>query len=126
SIYSFVLYGSFHLFPPSVCSFFLQHPPTTDIYTLSLHDALPISPFYPAGTIFVVVIDPGVGTARKALVVKSKRGQYFVLPDNGLLTLVEDRDGIEGAREIRNPSWMIGTALSSTFHGRDIFCRVVS
>jgi len=82
------------------------------------------TPFYPAGTIFVVVIDPGVGTARKALVVKSKRGQYFVLPDNGLLTLVEDRDGIEGAREIRNPSWMIGTALSSTFHGRDIFSPV--
>src|SRR5438132_418382 len=58
------------------------------------------TPFYPAGTIFVVVIDPGVGTARKAVVVKSKRGQYFVLPDNGLITLVEQRDGIGGAHEI--------------------------
>jgi S-adenosylmethionine hydrolase len=58
---------------------------------------------------------------RKAIVVKSKRGQYFVLPDNGLMTLVQDRDGLEAAREITNPGWMIGSALSSTFHGRDIF-----
>jgi S-adenosyl-L-methionine hydrolase (adenosine-forming) len=82
------------------------------------------SPYYPGGTIFVAVIDPGVGTARKPVVVKSKRGQYFVLPDNGLITLVEERDGIEGAREITNHSWMIGSALSSTFHGRDIFSPV--
>jgi S-adenosylmethionine hydrolase len=79
------------------------------------------TPYYPAGTVFVVVIDPGVGSTRKAIVVKSKRGQYFVLPDNGLMTLVQDRDGLEAAREITNPAWMIGAALSSTFHGRDIF-----
>src|SRR5437588_2404730 len=82
------------------------------------------TPYYPAGTVFVVVIDPGVGTSRKAIVAKSKRGQYFVLPDNGLMTMVEDRDGLEGAREITNKSWMIGSALSSTFHGRDIFSPV--
>jgi S-adenosylmethionine hydrolase len=77
--------------------------------------------YFPSGTIFVVVIDPGVGSARKAIVVKSRRGEYFVLPDNGLMTLVQDRDGLESAREIANPAWMIGSALSSTFHGRDIF-----
>ena len=82
------------------------------------------TPYYPAGTVFVVVIDPGVGSTRKAVVVKSKRGQYFVLPDNGLMTLVEDRDGIEAVREITNRDWMIGAALSSTFHGRDIFSPV--
>ena len=79
------------------------------------------TPYFPPGTVFVVVIDPGVGSSRKAIVVKSKRGQYFVLPDNGLMTLVQDRDGLESAREITNPTWMIGAALSSTFHGRDIF-----
>jgi len=79
------------------------------------------TPYYPAGTVFVVVVDPTVGSTRKAVIVKSKRGQFFVLPDNGLMTLVQDRDGIEGAREITNPAWMIGAALSSTFHGRDIF-----
>lgn len=79
------------------------------------------TPYYPAGTVFLVVVDPGVGSQRKAVVVKSKRGQFFVLPDNGLMTLVADRDGLESAREITNPAWMIGEALSSTFHGRDIF-----
>jgi S-adenosyl-L-methionine hydrolase (adenosine-forming) len=79
------------------------------------------TPYYPAGTVFVTVIDPGVGSARKAVIIKSKRGQYFVLPDNGLITLVAQRDGLESAHEITNPQWMIGKALSSTFHGRDIF-----
>lgn len=82
------------------------------------------TPYFPAGTVFVVVIDPGVGSARKAIVARSGRGQYFVLPDNGLLTLVEQRDRIEAVREITNPEWMIGTKLSSTFHGRDIFSPV--
>ena len=82
------------------------------------------SPYFPAGTVFVTVIDPGVGSARKAVVVKSKRGQYFVLPDNGLMTLIQDRDGLESAREITNRSWMIGAGISSTFHGRDIFSPV--
>lgn len=79
------------------------------------------SPYYGPGTVFVVVIDPGVGSSRKAIVAKSKLGQYFVLPDNGLLTIIEDRDGIAETREISNPEWMIGSKLSSTFHGRDIF-----
>ena len=79
------------------------------------------TPYYPAGTVFTVVIDPGVGSTRKAVIIKSKRGQYFVMPDNGLITLVAERDGLEAAREITNPAWMIGKALSSTFHGRDIF-----
>lgn len=82
------------------------------------------TPYFPAGTVFVVVIDPGVGSTRKAIVARSKHGQYFVLPDNGLLTLVEQRDGIEAVREITNPEWMIGSKLSSTFHGRDIFSPV--
>ena len=82
------------------------------------------TPYYPAGTVFVVVVDPGVGSTRKAIVAHSKRGQYFVLPDNGVITLVERRDGIDGVREITNPQWMIGSKLSSTFHGRDIFSPV--
>src|SRR5437899_2467920 len=83
-----------------------------------------VTPYYPAGTVFVVVVDPGVGTSRKAIVVKSKKGQYFVLPDNGLITLVIDRDGLESAREITNTDWMIQAPISSTFHGRDIFSPV--
>ena len=82
--------------------------------------------YYPAGTVFVTVIDPGVGTRRRAIVVKTRRGQYFVLPDNGLVTPLVDRDGLAGAREIRNPAWLIGGKLSSTFHGRDVFSPVAA
>ncbi|MGA2807808.1 MAG: SAM-dependent chlorinase/fluorinase [Terracidiphilus sp.] len=79
------------------------------------------APYFPRDAVFVVVIDPTVGSARKAIIAKSKAGQFFVLPDNGLLTLVQDRDGIAEAHEITNPAWMIGSGISSTFHGRDIF-----
>lgn len=79
------------------------------------------APYFPHDAVFVAVIDPGVGSARKAIIVKSKVGQYFVLPDNGMITQLADRDGLVGAREITNPAWMIGAKLSSTFHGRDIF-----
>jgi S-adenosylmethionine hydrolase len=79
------------------------------------------APYFPKDAVFVGVVDPGVGSPRKAIIAKSKVGQFFVVPDNGLLTLVQDRDGIEEAREITNPEWMIGSKLSSTFHGRDIF-----
>jgi S-adenosylmethionine hydrolase len=83
-----------------------------------------VTPYYPAGTVFVAVVDPGVGTSRKAVVVKTKKGQFFVLPDNGLITPIIDRDGLDSAREITNTNWMIGQAISSTFHGRDIFSPV--
>jgi S-adenosylmethionine hydrolase len=101
---------------------------THQVNAFNIHDGARFlygaTPYFPAGTVFVVVIDPGVGSSRKAVVVKSKRGQFFVLPDNGLMTLVEDRDGIEAIREITNPDWMIGAKVSSTFHGRDIFSPV--
>lgn len=80
-----------------------------------------ITPYYPPGTVFLVVVDPGVGTSRKAVIVKTKKNQYFVLPDNGLITPVIDRDGLASAREITNTAWMLQPQVSSTFHGRDIF-----
>lgn len=80
-----------------------------------------VTPYYPAGTVFLVVVDPGVGTSRKAVIVKTKKGQYFVLPDNGVITPVIERDGLDSAREITNTGWMLQPQVSSTFHGRDIF-----
>jgi hypothetical protein len=78
--------------------------------------------FWPAGTVFVAVVDPGVGTRRLSVVLKTRTGHYFVGPDNGLLSLVAERDGIEGLRRIdervnRRP----GSEESHTFHGRDVF-----
>ncbi len=79
------------------------------------------APYFPHDAVFVVVIDPTVGSTRKAIIAHAKTGQFFVLPDNGLLTLIQDRDTIDAVREIKNPAWMIGARMSSTFHGRDIF-----
>jgi S-adenosylmethionine hydrolase len=78
--------------------------------------------FWPAGTVFVAVVDPGVGTKRLSVVLKTRTGHLFVAPDNGLLSLVAERDGIEGLRQIderinRRP----GSDDSHTFHGRDVF-----
>jgi S-adenosylmethionine hydrolase len=78
--------------------------------------------FWPVGTVFVAVVDPGVGTERLSIVMKTRTGQYFVGPNNGLLSLVAERDGIEGLRQIdetvnRRP----GSGESHTFHGRDVF-----
>ena len=82
--------------------------------------------YYPAGTVFLTVIDPGVGTSRKSIVLKTRRGQYFVLPDNGLVTQVADRDGVDGIREITNPGWQLPGSSSSTFHGRDVYSPVAA
>jgi S-adenosylmethionine hydrolase len=78
--------------------------------------------FWPAGTVFVAVVDPGVGTKRLSIVLKTRTGHYFVAPDNGLLSLVAERDGVEELRQIdehvnRRP----GSEESHTFHGRDVF-----
>jgi S-adenosyl-L-methionine hydrolase (adenosine-forming) len=83
-----------------------------------------IRDYVPQGTVFVAVIDPGVGTSRKAIVAKSNKGNYYVLPDNGLLTYVQNHEGIDAVRVITNPKWMLGDAISSTFHGRDVFSPV--
>ena len=84
------------------------------------------APYYPKGTVFLAVVDPGVGSTRKPMVARSSRGQWFVLPDNGLITLVAQRDGLESAREITNPAWLRTPAVSSTFHGRDVFAPVAA
>ncbi len=84
------------------------------------------APAWPAGTVFVAVVDPGVGSSRRPVVVRSKRGQWFVLPDNGLVTLIADRDGLDEVRQITNADWLRGGGISSTFHGRDIFAPVAA
>lgn len=75
-------------------------------------------PFFPKGTIFVCVVDPGVGSARRALCVQSG-GRIFVGPDNGLFTEALAEKGAK-AREISNPKLHL-PSVSQTFHGRDVF-----
>ncbi|MBN2311669.1 MAG: SAM-dependent chlorinase/fluorinase [Candidatus Hydrogenedentes bacterium] len=81
---------------------------------------------YPPGTTFCCVVDPGVGTARKCIVLRTKAGHTFVAPDNGLLTAVAERYGVAAVRECTNESLFYGKGSSSTFHGRDIFGPVAA
>jgi len=80
---------------------------------------------WPAGTVFLAVVDPGVGTGRKAIVMKTKSGHYFVGPDNGLFTLPARKFGLEETREIYLPQFSNGN-VTSTFHGRDKFAPVAA
>ena len=81
---------------------------------------------YPAGTTFVCVVDPGVGTSRRGIVLETERGQRFVAPDNGLLTGVASRYGVRQVREATNKIYWLPGVESSTFHGRDIFGPVAA
>ncbi len=78
--------------------------------------------YWPAGTVFVSVVDPGVGTDRKSVVLKTESGHYIVTPDNGTLTLVSESLGVAGLREIDEATNRLpGSENSNTFHGRDIY-----
>lgn len=77
---------------------------------------------WPAGTVFVSVVDPGVGTARKSVVLKTANGLFFVSPDNGSLSGPAQTYGIEAVREIdESVNRIPGSDWSHTFHGRDVY-----
>ena len=78
--------------------------------------------YWPKGTVFVSIVDPGVGSGRKSIVLKTKTGHYIVSPDNGTLTLVAEHLGIEEIREIDEGKNRLSNSKESyTFHGRDVY-----
>lgn len=84
-------------------------------------------PYWPAGTVIVSVVDPGVGSDRKSVVALLKTGQYIVTPDNGTLTLLAESPGISQIREIdEKVNRRKGSDSSYTFHGRDVYVYVAA
>ena len=78
--------------------------------------------YWPVGTVFVSVVDPGVGSNRRSVVAKTKSGHLVVTPDNGTLTHVQAFYGIESVRLLdENTNRLAGSELSYTFHGRDVY-----
>jgi S-adenosylmethionine hydrolase len=78
--------------------------------------------YWPKGTVFVSIVDPGVGSNRRSIVMKSKSGHYFVTPDNGTLTLVSEALGVEEVRVIdEKVNRLKNSGDSYTFHGRDVY-----
>ncbi|GIX49691.1 MAG: hypothetical protein KatS3mg131_3902 [Candidatus Tectimicrobiota bacterium] len=82
--------------------------------------------YFPAGTVCVAVVDPGVGTARRAAVVVTAAGKFYVGPDNGLFTYVLAREGLQAAYELTNPQYFRSPQVAPTFHGRDLFAPVAA
>ena len=78
--------------------------------------------YWPKGTVFVSVVDPGVGSTRRSIGVETRDGQYIITPDNGTLTHIKRISGIVAAREIdERINRLPGSGESYTFHGRDIY-----
>ncbi|HKI54669.1 MAG TPA: S-adenosyl-l-methionine hydroxide adenosyltransferase family protein [Anaerolineales bacterium] len=97
--------------------------PQYDVWSASYRLFQPM-PFWPEGTIFVSVVDPGVGTPRKACVAKTTDGYYVVTPDNGALTHLKHHVGITEVREIDETVNRLkgkNTEETNVFHGRDLF-----
>lgn len=95
--------------------------PAFNIWEASLRLAQ-VAEYWPAGTVFVSVVDPGVGTKRKSVVLQTKSGHYFVSPDNGSLTAVAELLGIKAVREIDEAvNRLANSEKSYTFHGRDVY-----
>ncbi len=111
----------------------LQEEPTLGVHNLT-HDITPYNTFeasyrlfqtveyWPEGTTFVSVVDPGVGSKRKSVVALTKTNQYIVTPDNGTLSYIKKHVGIKAIREISEvENRRENTAYSYTFHGRDVY-----
>jgi len=76
-------------------------------------------PYFPKSSVHVAVVDPSVGTRRRSIVIQTRQG-FFVGPDNGILILAAEKQGITYVHELANPKFML-PEVSNTFHGRDIF-----
>ena len=81
-------------------------------------------PYFPTSTVHMVIVDPGVGTARRPIVVSTEK-YLFVAPDNGVLSLIYDREERLSVRSISADHYFL-QPLSNTFHGRDIFSPIAA
>ncbi len=110
----------------SVCPQLSIHDLTHDITPYSVWEAsyrlIQTISYWPENTVFVSVVDPGVGSARKSIVAKTNSGRYIVTPDNGTLTHVLRLDGITQVRQIDEAvNRLPNSGESYTFYGRDVY-----
>lgn len=116
------MHGVAHMVAPHVVVSDLTHEiPPYDIWAASYRLYQTIK-YWPEGTTFVSVVDPGVGSYRKSIAVKTKSGHYIITPDNGSLTHIATYMGIDEVREIdEQKNRLPYSSESNTFHGRDIY-----
>lgn len=116
------MYGVAHTVSQEIVVEDLTHDiPPYDIWSAS-YRLLQTVPYWPEGTVFVSVVDPGVGSERRSVAVKTTSGHYVITPDNGSLTHLELNLGIEEVRQIDEvKSRLPHSEDSHTFHGRDVY-----
>lgn len=116
------MYGVANQVAPGLRVFDLTHDiPQYDIWEAS-YRLVQTTQYWPAGTVFVSVVDPGVGSSRRSLVAQTKTGQIIVTPDNGTLTHLKLMVGLADVRELgEQGNRLSGSELSYTFHGRDVY-----
>ncbi len=84
------------------------------------------TPYYPEGAIFMALVEKPGGKKTKKLVALTKKGQFILAPNDGLITLVADREGISEVREIVEGEWIVKKDLESNFPGRDVYAKVAA
>jgi hypothetical protein len=110
---------------PKIALYDLSHENTPFDIWEAAYRLKQAAPFWPAGTVFVSVVDPGVGTKRKSVVLATKSGHFFVGPDNGTWTLIAEELGVAAVRQIdESKHRRAGFDRSYTYHGRDIYAYV--
>lgn len=116
------MYGVAYTVDPELVISDLTHEiPQYDIWEASYRLIQTVS-YWPEGSVFVSVVDPGVGSTRRSIAVKTKTGQYIITPDNGSLTHIKRMCGIVEARVIdETVNRLPNSGESYTFHGRDIY-----
>lgn len=116
------MYGVAYGVDPEIRISDLTHEiPQYDIWEASYRLIQTVN-YWPEGSVFVSVVDPGVGSTRRSIVAKTSSGQYIATPDNGTLTHVKRMAGIVEAREIdETVNRLPNSGESYTFHGRDIY-----
>lgn len=116
------MYGVAEMVNPQLRLYDLTHDiPQYDIWEASYRLIQTIT-YWPEGSVFVSVVDPGVGSQRRSIAVQTRTGQYVITPDNGTLTHIKRMCGIAQARIIdESVNRLPNSGESYTFHGRDVF-----
>lgn len=122
-VYVAVMKGAIAQINPALTVVDLTHQVLPQDIAMARFHLMTAYPYFPAGTVYVAIVDPGVGSLRRAIAVQLEAG-FLVAPDNGLVSGVLSQNSAIAAVELTDPFYWRTSSPSTTFHGRDIFAPV--